>query len=444
MALERFPPGPSRRLAGEGAGPSRRDSAGLLMEMAREYGDVVAFKLGRQDVVLLNHPDYVKDVLVTRHKQFLKGGPMQRAKRLLGEGLLTSEGDHHLRQRRLAQPAFHRSRLASYADATVAHASRMGTQWRDGDCVEMTGEMMRLTLGLVGQTLFGADVESEADELANAFAEALEYYSVLAWTPEAIRRFARVRDRLDDLVYRLIDERRRDNRDRGDLLSMLLTGETMTAEQLRDELMTIFVAGHETVAGALTWAWYLLSQHPDAEAELHAEIDTVLHGRQPSYDDLEQLAYTRRVLSESMRLYPPGWVIGRTALTEYEVGGYVIPAGTVVLVSQYVMHRDARYYPDPDRFDPGRWTPTAMATRPKHAYFPFGSGIRQCIGEGMAWMEGILVLATLAQQWRPCLVDGHPVEPRPLVTLRPRYGLKMTLEKRDVLARAPLPHLAAC
>ncbi len=400
------------------------------MQMAREYGDVVAFKLGRQDVVLLNHPDYVKDVLVTRHKQFIKGAPLQRAKRLLGEGLLTSEGDYHLQQRRLAQPAFHRARIAAFAQAISEHAARTGSRWRDGATVDMADEMMRLTLGVVSKTLFDADLEAEADELAQAFAEALEYYNLVMWTPEATERFARVRHQLDTLVYRLVDERQQSGWDRGDLLSMLLAGDNMTNEQLRDELMTIFVAGHETVANALTWTWYLLSQHPEADAQMHGELRAVLGGRQPDYDDLGRLTYTRQVFSESMRLYPPGWVIGRTSLSDYEVGGYIVPAGTVVLVSQYVMHRDPRYYPDPERFDPGRWTEEAVSSRPKYAYFPFGGGIRQCIGESMAWMEGVLVMATLAQDWRSRLLDGHPVETRPLVTLRPRHGMKMTLKRR--------------
>jgi len=430
MASERYPPGPTKRLAGESTSASRRDSTSLLMQMAREYGDVVAFKLGRQDVVLFNHPDYVKDVLVTRHKQFIKGAPLQRAKRLLGEGLLTSEGDYHLQQRRLAQPAFHRARIAAFAQAISEHAARTGSRWRDGATVDMADEMMRLTLGVVSKTLFDADLEAEADELAQAFAEALEYYNLVMWTPEATERFARVRHQLDTLVYRLVDERQQSGWDRGDLLSMLLAGDNMTNEQLRDELMTIFVAGHETVANALTWTWYLLSQHPEAEAQMHGELRAVIGGRQPDYDDLGRLTYTRQVFSESMRLYPPGWVIGRTALSDYEVGGYIVPAGTVVLVSQYVMHRDPRYYPDPERFDPGRWTEEAVSSRPKYAYFPFGGGIRQCIGESMAWMEGVLVMATLAQDWRSRLLDGHPVETRPLVTLRPRHGMKMTLKRR--------------
>ncbi len=403
------------------------------MQMAREYGDIVAFKLGRQDVVLLNHPDYVQDVLVTRHKQFLKGGPLQRAKRLLGEGLLTSEGNYHRQQRRLAQPAFHRARIAGYAHAIAEHAARTGMRWQEKTQVDMAGEMMRLTLGVVSKTLFDADVETEADELAQAFAEALEYYNLVMWTPEATERFARVRHRLDTLVYRLVDERTQSGEDRGDLLSMLLAGQVMTNEQVRDELMTFFVAGHETVANALTWTWYLLSEHPEAEARMHAELRAVLGGRLPSFDDLERLTYTRQVFAESMRLYPPGWVIGRTVVSEYEVGGYLVPAGTVVLVSQYVMHRDPRYYPDPERFDPDRWTPEAMSSRPKYAYFPFGGGVRQCIGESMAWMEGVLVMATLAQDWRPRLVPGHLVEPRPLVTLRPRFGMQMTLEIRAQL-----------
>jgi cytochrome P450 len=252
------------------------------------------------------------------------------------------------------------------------------------------------------------------------------------------RRFHRARERLDATVYRMIEERRRSSHDRGDLLSMLLLaqdeeGDTgrMTDEQVRDEALTIFLAGHETTANALTWTWYLLSEHKDVETKLHQEIDAVLGLRLPTTDDVPRLRYTEMVLAESMRLYPPAWALGRLARADYEVGGYVVPAGALVLLSQYVAHRDPRYFPDPTRFDPERWTPEARESRPQYSYFPFGGGPRRCIGEGFAWMEGILLIATIAQRFSLRLVPNHPVELRPVITLRPKHGMRMTLSKRQ-------------
>ncbi|MBA3403703.1 MAG: cytochrome P450, partial [Gemmatimonadaceae bacterium] len=253
----------------------------------------------------------------------------------------------------------------------------------------------------------------------------------------AARRFNAARARLDTTIYRMIDDRRRTGGDRGDLLSMLLIatdsdgdGRGMNDAQLRDEALTIFLAGHETTANALTWTWYLLSQNPDAEARLHAELDEALSGRIPGFDDLAALPYTRMVLAESLRLYPPAWAIGRRALNSFEVRGYTVPGKSVVLMSQYIMHRDPRYFPDPERFDPERWTPEAQAQRPKFSYFPFGGGTRVCIGEQFAWMEGILLIASIAQNWRLRLVKSQRVEVQPLITLRPRHGMQMTLERR--------------
>jgi cytochrome P450 len=385
--------------------------------------------------------------LVTRADHFHKGRALQRSKRLLGEGLLTSEGEHHRRQRRLAQPAFHRKRIESYGAAMVDYAARDSARWRDGETLDMTQEMMRLTLAIVGKTLFDAEVESEADEIGVALTELLELFQMLLLPYSeylerlplpANRRFTRARAKLDAVIYRIIDERRAGGADRGDLLSMLLlaqdeegAGGGMTDEQLRDEALTIFLAGHETTANALAWTWYLLSQNPDAEAKLHAELDAVLAGgRLPTVEDLPQLRYTEMVLAESMRLYPPAWTIGRLAVREYAVGDYVAAEGTLVLVSQYVMHRDPRFFPEPLRFDPERWTPEAKEARPPYAYFPFGGGARRCIGEGFAWMEGTLIIAAIARRWRMRLVPDHPVVTHPRMTLRAKHGIRMTMEER--------------
>lgn len=414
--------------------------------MAARYGDITYFKMGPQEVFLLNHPDFIKDVLITHHARFMKGRGLQWAKRFLGEGLLTSEGQFHRRQRRLSQPAFHRQRISTYGAVMADYGDRTAERWRDGQTVDMSEEMARLTLDVVAKTLFGADVDTEAAEIGWALTEVLggfqgfmsPFASVKARLPlPSNRRFAEARRRLDGTIYRLIDERRASGQDRGDLLSMLLLaqdeegdGQGMSDLQLRDEAMTIFLAGHETTANALTWTWYLLSQNPEVERRLHEEVDQVLGGRAPALEDIPQLRYVEMVLAESMRLYPPAWVLGRMALEPHEVAGYTVPVGAVVVMSQFVMHRDARFFPDPERMDPQRWTPEARYERPRHSYFPFGAGPRQCMGESFAWMEGILLLATLARKWRMKLVPGHPVVPQPLITLRPRHGMRMKLEKR--------------
>ena len=425
----------------------RRDPLKFLTRLAREHGDIVPFRMGPQHVLLLNHPDLVKDALVTRADCFHKGRALQRSKRLLGEGLLTSEGEHHRRQRRLAQPAFHRKRIDSYGAAMVEYAARDSARWHAGETLDISHEMMRLTLAIVGKTLFDADVESDTDEIGGALTELLELFQMLLLPYSeylerlplpANRRFTRARAKLDAVIYRIINERRASGADRGDLLSMLLLAQdeegasgSMTDEQLRDEALTIFLAGHETTANALAWTWYLLSQNPEAEAKLHAELDAVLDGgRLPTVEDLPQLRYTEMVLAESMRLYPPAWVVGRLAVKEYAVDEHVAAKGTLVLVSQYVLHRDPRFFPDPLRFDPERWTPEAKEARPQYAYFPFGGGARRCIGEGFAWMEGTLIIAAIARRWRMRLVPDHPVVPHPRMTLRAKHGIRMTIEDR--------------
>jgi cytochrome P450 len=425
----------------------RRDPLRFLTRLAREHGDIVSFRLGPQRALLLNHPELIKDALVTRADYFHKGRALQRSKRLLGEGLLTSEGEHHRRQRRLAQPAFHRKRIESYGAVMVEYAARDSARWRAGETLDMTHEMMHLTLAIVGKTLFDADVESEADEIGGALTELLELFQMLLLPYSeylerlplpANRRFTRARAKLDAVIYRIINERRASGADRGDLLSMLLLAQDeegasggMTDEQIRDEALTIFLAGHETTANALAWTWYLLAQNPDAEARLHAELDAVLvGGRLPTVADLPQLSYTEMVLAESMRLYPPAWTIGRLAVREYAVGEHVAPEGTLVLLSQYVMHRDPRFFPDPLRFDPERFAPEAKEARPPYAYFPFGGGARRCIGEGFAWMEGTLIIAAIARRWRMRLVPEHPVITHPRMTLRAKHGIKMALEDR--------------
>ncbi|HEX8143406.1 MAG TPA: cytochrome P450 [Pyrinomonadaceae bacterium] len=446
--IPQLSPGPKRKFFGLDFITFRRDPVTFLQRIAREHGDISYFRMGPQDVYFLNHPDYIRDVLVTHQQNFTKGRALQRSKRLLGEGLLTSEGDFHRRQRRLAQPAFHRRQIASYGAAMTEYAARMREGWREGETLNISHEMMRLTLGIVGKTLFDTDTEAEADEIGDALTTIVKLFNAMMLPFSELleklplpqkRRFEKAKERLDATIYRMIEERRLSGEDRGDLLSMLLSardeeadGGGMTDKQVRDEALTIFLAGHETTANALTWTWYLLSQHPAIEERLHVEIDTVLEdGRLPTFEDVSQLRYTEMVVAESMRLYPPAWALGRLSINEHQIGGYVMPPRSLVLMSPYVMHRDERYFPEPTRFDPERWTPQARESRPQFAYFPFGGGARRCIGEGFAWMEAILLVATLAQRWRLRHVPGHTVALQPAITLRPKHGMLMSVEKRS-------------
>jgi cytochrome P450 len=422
----------------------RKDPPRFLQRTAREYGDVSFYRIGPANVYQFAHPDLIRDVLVTNQHQFVKSRVLQRAKVLLGEGLLTSEAPLHTRQRRLVQPAFHRERLAGYAGTMIDYTARTRDRWRDGETYDISVEMMRLTLAVVAKTLFSADVEHEAAAIGESLAAVLHLFDLVMMPFSriierlplpSVRRFEAGKKRLDEIIFRIIDERRRSGEDRGDLLSMLLVAEDeesggMTNRQVRDEALTLFLAGHETTAVALTWTWYLLSQNPEAEARLHAELDSVLGGRTPAPDDFGRLPYTEAVFAESLRLFPPAWGIGRMALRHYEAGGYMVEPGDIVLVSPYVVHRDPRWWNDPERFDPDRWSPEARTSRPKFAYFPFGGGARVCIGEHFAWMEGVLLLATLAQRWRLRLKPGHPVAYRALLTLRQRYGMQMTAHSR--------------
>ena len=439
-------PGPPRRYPLQNWLALQRNPLRFLEGVAR-HGDVARFRLGPVFVYLVNDPDLIRSVLVTRADAYHKGRALERARRLLGQGLLTSEGALHLRQRRLMQPAFHRERIAGYGETMVRYAGRAAERWKAGETIDVHKEMVALTLAIVGTTLFDADVEEEADEIGKALTEALELFQRLLMVPygefleklpiPSTLRFRSVRRRLDATIARLIAERRRNPRDRKDLLTLLLLaqdtegdGGGMTDTQLRDEAMTIFLAGHETTANAMAWTWHLLSQNPEAEGRLHEELDRVFEGRAPGVADLPRLRYTEMVLSESMRLFPPAWILGRRAIVDHELGGYRIPAGSIVLLSQWITHRDARYFPDPLRFDPQRFTAEAQAARPRFSYFPFGGGPRVCIGEGFAWMEGVLVLATIARRWRFLPVDGIPVTPAAMITLRPKSGLPMRIEAR--------------
>ena len=440
-----LPPGPRAGLLGGNFFQFRRDPIKFLGKMAREHGDLAYFRMGPQNGYFANHPDFVKDVLVTNHHKFVKGRALQRAKTLLGEGLLTSEDAFHLRQRRLVQPAFHRRRLQHYAAQMVDAAQIARARWTDGATIDVSQEMMRLTLDIVGRTLFSADVTGEADEVGAAMNTIIEMFDLLLMPFSELleklplgptRRFQQARARLDTTIYRMIEQRRQGGTDKGDLLSMLLLaqdeegGGGMTDLQVRDEALTLFLAGHETTANALSFTWYLLAQHPEIAARLHAELDEVLAGRAPTFADFPRLRYTEMVVAEVMRLYPPAWAVGRLAVAEHELGGYRIPAGSLILLSQFIAHRDPRFWPDAAEFQPERWAAGNKEQVVPYSYFPFGGGIRRCIGESFAWLEGVLLVATLAQQWQFRLTPGYQLRLQPRVTLRPGGGLPMIAERR--------------
>jgi len=423
----------------------RRDSTGFLQKLS-ELGDVSSFKMGSQRAFFLNHPDFVRDLLITNNAKFIKGRALQRSKRLLGEGLLTSEGETHLRQRRMIQPAFHREKIKSYAESMTFCASKARDEWHVDELHDVDKEMMRLTLQIVGKTLFSANVEDDADEIGMALTSLIEMFNYLLLPfselleklpiPQ-VKRFNQAKETLDSIIYGIINERRKSGEDKGDLLSMLLqaqdeeSGGRMTDKQVRDECLTLFLAGHETTANALTWTFYLLSQNPEKEAKLHEELKQVLQNeRIPTIEDLPNLKYTESVFAESLRLFPPAWVLGRLAIEEHEFGGYKIPKGSLVLLSQFVMHRDTRFWQNAETFLPERWEKQSVKeAQKKYIYFPFSSGIRGCIGEGFAWTEGILLIASLARKWKLKLLPEQRIAMNPLMTLRPKFGMKMKIEK---------------
>jgi cytochrome P450 len=422
----------------------------LFQHLADTYGDIAHYKIGPHHIVFLNNPEYIREVLVVQNDNFIKERTVQRTKMLLGEGMITSEGPLHRAQRMAAQPAFHRQRIGEYASVIVEEASHMRDSWRAGETRDIATDMMHLTLNVVARTLFATDLRDEVYELAAAINRIMGLYNFLVMLPAAewlvhlrppgLAAFVRARNRIDAVVYRMIDAHRQSGLDRGSLLDLMLAASPANDEAsrqfLRDQVITIFLAGYETVANALSWTWYLLSENPDCESKLSNEIAEVLHGRLPTVDDVPRLRYTENVLAESLRLYPPAWAMGRYARNDFSLGDYFLPARTTVLMSQFITHRDPRFFPEPLRFDPDRFTPECKARRTKFTYFPFGAGARQCIGESFAGMEGVLILATLAQKWKLRLKAGHRVEPQPLITLRPKYGMVMQVEPRLIQARA--------
>lgn len=451
MSGKLYPPGPRGHLLSGNLPEFRRDRLAFMRACAREFGDVVRLRFGPRRVYLVNHPDLIEDVLVTHNQNFIKHFALRLNPVVLGNGLLTSEGEFWRQQRRRIQPAFHRSRLAGFADCMTEYTEQMLDSWRDGETRDVLTEMSHLTLRIAARTLFDADVAGEARAVGEAMevaqARFLERFNSLVplpahWPTPGNLRLKRAVRRLDEIIYGFIRQRRAAGADRGDLLSLLLAardedgGGRMSDQQLRDEAMTLFLAGHETTALTLAWTWHELARDPDAEARLVAELEGALGDRPITVDDLPRLAYLEAVVNESLRLNPPGYTIGREAVADCELGGFQVPAGTTLLMSQWVVHRDARFFNEPEAFRPERWTEGLAHRLPKYAFFPFGGGPRLCIGNTFAMMEAMLILAVIARRFRFTLVPGPPVAPHPTFTLRPARAITAVLSRRQ--SRTPV------
>jgi cytochrome P450 len=428
----------------------RPDTHRALVRARAEYGDLVHFQVNNRHLYFAAHPDDAKYILVDNNRNYHKGRGIQKAKPLLGEGLLTSEDDFWRRQRRLVQPAFHRQQINNLAGTMTVSTAALIDRWqplaRSGAVVDVAEEMMALTLDIVTKALFStALTPDEIHEVGTSMTPLLRHatqrtqavFDFVEKLPlPSNRRFEELRNRLDQIVYRIIETRRQSGADHEDLLSMLMaahdeeTGESMTDKQLRDEVMTLFLAGHETTALLLSWTWALLSWHPDVRRRAQAEVDQVLADRTPTAEDVARLPYLGMILSESLRLYPPAWAIPRRPLADDEIRGHRIPAGCTVIVSPYVTHRHPDFWDNPEGFDPERFTPEAVKARHRFAYFPFGGGPRMCIGNNFALMEATLAAAMILQRYEVNLIPGHAVEAEVAFTLRPKQGVPVSIKAR--------------
>jgi cytochrome P450 len=434
----RTPTGPKGNWLSGNLPEFRRDRLDFLTRCAREFGDMVKLRLAHRRIYLVTNPDHIEEVLLTHSKNFIKHFALRINPVLLGKGLLTSEEDFWLRQRRLIQPVFNRQRILSYAPAMIDIADQTIASWRPGEARDIHEEMMRLTLQIAARTLFGTEVGSDSQAVMEALAvlqdNFLQRFNSLLpaplWLPTpANLRMRRAVRQLDTILFRIIRQRREGTQAGGDLLSLLLQaraeddGSGMNDRQVRDEAMTLFLAGHETTALTLSWTWYLLAQNQGAERKLCAEVDDVLQGRLPTVADWPKLIFTERIVLESMRLYPPAYVIGREALVDCAIGGYFVPRKTTLLMPQWVVQRDPRFFEDPESFRPERWGEEKIKHLPKFAYFPFGGGPRVCIGNMFAMMEMVLVLATIARKFHFRMQPGATVTVQPTFTLRPLPGI---------------------
>jgi len=438
------PPGPKPHFLIGNIPLASADPLAVFSHWARKYGDLFYYRAGWLQVYFLNDPELIEAVLVRKYQFVLKDRVVQNSKWFFGEGLLTNEGESWLRQRRLSQPAFHRERIAAYADIMTGHAEQMLSSWQDGQIRDIHQDMMQLTLRIVVRALFNVEPE-EIGKISSAMNVLMRNTVGLRLLLPPIARFLpvpamiafrRAVRQLDAIVYRIIAARRESERDTGDLLSMLMQardedGSRMSDKQLRDEVMTFLLAGHETTALALSWTWHLLAQNSAAEGNLHGELDRVLAGRAPTFADMPALQQAERVIKEGLRLYPPAWGLAREVVSEFELRGYKIPRKANLVMCQWIMHRHPKYFPDPEKFDPDRWQLESLKNLPRFVYFPFGGGPRGCIGASFAMMEAVLLLAAIAQRFRLEAVPGHPVVPVPGFTLRPKQGIKMVVHRRS-------------
>ena len=444
------PPGPRGNVVLGSIGDIYRDRLRFVLDVAGTYGDVARYRVAHMRMYQVSSPEGVGRILHDNHRNYSKDVATFGTLRLfLGNGLFTSDGDFWRRQRRLAQPAFHRRRVAAFGGLMTDATLEMLDHWRPladrGQPLDVGAEFSRLTMEVVTRALFSTSVEGDISTIGRAIATLLDdvtfrftfpFYPPLRVPTPRNRRFLAARAALDEVVYGIISGRRRSPGEHDDLLALLMeardedSGEGMSDKQLRDEVITLFLAGHETTANALTWASYLLSTHVDVARRLKAEVDEELEGRVPTASDVANLPYTRMVIDETLRLYPPAWITNRRAIEDDMVSGYQIPAGAIVSISPYVTHRDPALWENPEGFDPDRFSLERAAGRPHYAYFPFGGGPRQCIGKGFALMEATLVLALLYQRCKMHLVPGRKVETEALATLRPRYGMWMRAHPR--------------
>jgi len=441
-----FPPGPKGNFLLGSASGLAHDWPGFSARCARDYGDVAFYRFLHVPICQLTHPDDIETVLVRNASNFHKSRDYAALEFILGRGLLTNEGHSWQTQRQLIQPAFRHENISAYAQIMAESAAALLSRWRDKHTCNLHHEMAGLTLEIVSKSLFGSKVSHDTAAIGREIAAVMDrFFSQAALSfllPDGFPipkspRLLKSRRHLNEVIFSIIRARRESPAPATDLLQTLLTaadddGQRMDDLQLRDEIMTLFLAGHETTANALTWTWYLLAQNPEIERALHSELDRVLDGRLPSLADLPRLPYSEMVIKESMRLYPPAWGIGRRALRSFDIRGYHLPKGTNVFIMQWLVHRDPRFYPDPLRFDPERWRmdPIRSGALPRFAYFPFGGGPRVCIGAGFAMMEATLLLATIALRYRFSLLPDPPVVPFFSITLRPKHGLPVRIEAR--------------
>lgn len=421
----------------------QRDRLGFLLRVAEHYGDVSFFRFGPRNIYFINNPQLIEDVLIKNNRKFTKSKVLQRAKIIVGEGLLTSESKQHLQKRRAIQPLFHNRAIPSYGGIMVDEAVKLTGKWKDGETIDLHNEMMKLTQTIVVKTLFGADIGDKTQQLVKSlnyimgmfpkiimpFSELLDYLPL-----PSMRKLRKEIKFLDETIYDLVRHRKENRDDKNDLLNVLLNtkdengDDFFTARQIRDELITFFIAGQETTSNSLCWTYYLLSQNPDVEKRLHSEIVSVIGDKLPAIDNVKKLKLAENIFNESLRMYPPAWIIARRAKNDYKIKNYTVPAGSDIYMSQYVMHHDSRFFTDPYKFKPERWE--ERSDLPRFAFFPFGGGTRRCIGEPFAYIEAVLLMSVISQKWELTLHHGFKVEMEPFITIRPKYGLKMILKKR--------------